>query len=111
MNRICEMLGIRYPIFLGGMAHVSRAPLVAAVSAAGGLGIIGSGGMSPENLREEISAVRRKTDAVFGVNLMLLDPHIDEQVNVVLSEHVPVVTTGAGNPAKYIKDVPRHEWL
>ena len=103
MNRICEMLGIRYPIFLGGMAHVSRAPLVAAVSAAGGLGIIGSGGMSPENLREEISAVRRKTDKVFGVNLMLLDPYIDEQVNVVLSEHVPVVTTGAGNPAKYME--------
>ena len=103
MNRICEMLGIRYPIFLGGMAHVSRAPLVAAVSAAGGLGIIGSGGMSPENLREEIRAVRRKTDTVFGVNLMLLDPYIDEQVNVVLSEHVPVVTTGAGNPAKYME--------
>lgn len=103
MNRICEMLGIRYPIFLGGMAHVSRAPLVAAVSAAGGLGIIGSGGMSPENLREEISAVRRTTDTVFGVNLMLLDPYIDEQVNVVLSEHVPVVTTGAGNPAKYME--------
>lgn len=103
MNRICEMLGIRYPIFLGGMAHVSRAPLVAAVSAAGGLGIIGSGGMSPEDLREEISAVRRKTDTVFGVNLMLLDPYIDEQVNVVLSEHVPVVTTGAGNPAKYME--------
>ncbi|MCK4246454.1 nitronate monooxygenase [Candidatus Bipolaricaulota bacterium] len=103
MNRICEMLGIRYPIFLGGMAHVSRAPLVAAVSAAGGLGIIGSGGMSPESLREEIRAVRRKTDTVFGVNLMLLDPHIDEQVNVVLSEHVSVVTTGAGNPAKYME--------
>ncbi|MEE8194881.1 MAG: nitronate monooxygenase [Candidatus Bipolaricaulota bacterium] len=103
MNRICEMLGIRYPIFLGGMAHVSRAPLVAAVSAAGGLGIIGSGGMSPDNLRKEISAVRRKTDTVFGVNLMLLDPYIDEQVNVVLSEHVPVVTTGAGNPAKYME--------
>jgi len=103
MNRICEMLGIRYPIFLGGMAHVSRAPLVAAVSAAGGLGIIGSGGMSPESLREEIRAVRRKTDTVFGVNLMLLDPYIDEQVNVVLSEHVPVVTTGAGNPAKYME--------
>jgi len=97
------MLGIRYPIFLGGMAHVSRAPLVAAVSAAGGLGIIGSGGMSPESLREEIRAVRRKTDTVFGVNLMLLDPYIDEQVNVVLSEHVPVVTTGAGNPAKYME--------
>jgi enoyl-[acyl-carrier protein] reductase II len=103
MNRICEMLGIPYPIFLGGMAHVSRAPLVAAVSAAGGLGIIGSGGMSPESLREEIRAVRRKTDTVFGVNLMLLDPHIDEHVNVVLSEHVSVVTTGAGNPAKYME--------
>jgi enoyl-[acyl-carrier protein] reductase II len=102
VNRICRLLDIRYPIFLGGMAHVSRAPLVAAVSDAGGLGIIGSGGMSAEILAEQIALVREKTNQPFGVNLMLMDPSIDEQVAVVVREHVPVVTTGAGNPAKYL---------
>ena len=96
------MLGIRYPILLGGMAHVSRAPLVAAVSEAGGLGVIGSGGMPPELLVTQIAEVREKTDRPFGVNLMLMDPNIDEQVEIVIRERVPMVTTGAGNPAKYI---------
>jgi enoyl-[acyl-carrier protein] reductase II len=96
------MVGICYPIFLGGMAHVSRAPLVIAVSEAGGLGIIGAGGMPPEALTEEIAQVRAKTDRPFGVNLMLLDPRIDEQVEVVVVERVPLVTTGAGNPAPYM---------
>ena len=96
------MLDIRYPIFLGGMAHVSRAPLVTAVSDAGGLGIIGSGGMSAEMLAEQIALVREKTNQPFGVNLMLMDPNIDEQVAVVVRERVPVVTTGAGNPAKHL---------
>ena len=102
MNRICEMLGIEYPIFLGGMAHVSRAPLVSAVSAAGGLGIIGSGGTPPDVLAAEIERVREMTDRPFGVNLMLMDPNIDAQVEVVLDAGVAMVTTGAGNPAKYI---------
>jgi len=102
VNRICEMLGIEYPIFLGGMAHVSRAPLVSAVSAAGGLGIIGSGGMPPDVLAAEIERVREMTDRPFGVNLMLMDPNIDAQVEVVLDAGVAMVTTGAGNPAKYI---------
>lgn len=101
-NPICRMLGIRYPIFLGGMAHVSRAPLVAAVSVAGGFGIIGSGGMPPDVLAEQIDDVRRRTDRPFGVNLMLLDPNIEPQLEVVLRERVPMVTTGAGNPALYI---------
>lgn len=101
-NRICQLLDIRYPIFLGGMAHVSRAPLVTAVSDAGGLGIIGSGGMSAETLAEQIALVREKTNQPFGVNLMLIDPNIDEQVTVVVRERVPVVTTGAGNPAKHL---------
>ena len=96
------MLGIRYPIFLGGMAHVSRAPLVVAVSEAGGLGVIGSGGMPPELLVTQIAEVRGRTDRPFGVNLMLMDPNIDEQVEIVIRERVPMVTTGAGNPAKYI---------
>lgn len=102
MNRICQMLGIRYPILLGGMAHVSRAQLVAAVSEAGGLGVIGSGGMPPELLVTQIAEVRGKTDRPFGVNLMLMDPDIDEQVEIVIRERVPMVTTGAGNPSKYI---------
>ena len=101
-NPICRMLGIRYPIFLGGMAHVSRSPLVAAVSAAGGFGIIGSGGMPPDVLAEQIADVRSRTDKPFGVNLMLLDPNIEAQLEVVLNERVTMVTTGAGNPAPYI---------
>ena len=101
-NRICEMLGIRYPIFLGGMAHVAREPLVSAVSNAGGLGIIGAGGMSPEELERQIQLVRKATDRPFGVNLMLMDPKVPELVEVVLSAQVPMVTTGAGNPAKYM---------
>ena len=84
------------------MAHVSRAPLVAAVSDAGGLGIIGAGGMPPGALAEQIVLVREKTDRPFGVNLMLMDPRVDEQVAVVVRERVPVVTTGAGNPAKHL---------
>jgi len=96
------MLGIRYPIFLGGMAHVSRSPLVAAVSAAEGFGIIGSGGMPPDVLAEQIADVRSRTDKPFGVNLMLLDPNIEAQLEVVLNERVTMVTTGAGNPAPYI---------
>ncbi|MCD6136944.1 nitronate monooxygenase [Candidatus Bipolaricaulota bacterium] len=84
------------------MAHVSRAPLVAAVSAAGGLGIIGSGGMPPDVLIEQIRDVRTRTDRPFGVNLMLLDPNIEAQLEVVLRERVTMVTTGAGNPAPYI---------
>ncbi len=103
MNRICDMLGIEYPIFLGGMAHVSRAPLVAAVSEAGGLGIIGAGGMPPDALAAEIVRVRELTDRPFGVNLMLMDPTIDDQVEVVLDARVTMVTTGAGNPARYIE--------
>ena len=101
-NPICKMFGIRYPIFLGGMAHVSRSPLVAAVSAAGGFGIIGSGGMPPDVLAEQIADVRSRTDKPFGVNLMLLDPNIEAQLEVVLNERVTMVTTGAGNPAPYI---------
>ncbi len=101
-NRICSALGITYPIFLGGMAHVSRAQLVAAVSAAGGLGIIGSGGMTPEVLSQEIAEVRQRTDLPFGVNLMLMDANIEAQLEVVLKERVTMVATGAGNPAPYI---------
>jgi len=83
------MLGIRYPILLGGMAHVSRAPLVAAVSEAGGLGVIGSGGMPPDLLVTQIAEVREKTNCPFGVNLMLMDPNIDEQMEHMMSQGLP----------------------
>jgi len=100
-NRICRLLGIRYPIFLGGMAHVAREPLVSAVSSAGGLGIIGAGGMSPEELARQIQLVRKATDRPFGVNLMLMDPKVPELIEVVLSAQVPSaggLLLGSGRP-------------
>jgi len=103
-TRVTELLGIQYPIIQGGMAWVSTAPLVSAVSEAGGLGVIGSGGMSPEELRENIRQVKATTTQPFGVNLMLLSPSINEQIQVVKEEKVPVVTTGAGNPSRLIDD-------
>ena len=103
-TRITELLGIRYPIIQGGMAWVSTAPLVIAVSNAGGLGIIGAGGMSPSELRENIHQVRARTEKPFGVNLMLLSPCINDQIQVVKDEKVPVVTTGAGNPSRLIEE-------
>ncbi|MEN3202503.1 MAG: enoyl-[acyl-carrier-protein] reductase FabK [Atribacterota bacterium] len=106
-TRVTELLGIQYPILQGGMAWVATAPLVAAVSEAGGLGIIGSGGMTGEELREEIRRVRSLTDKPFGVNLMLLSPHIEDQIRVVKEERVPVVTTGAGNPGPLVEDFTR----
>ncbi|MFO8034667.1 MAG: nitronate monooxygenase [Candidatus Bipolaricaulota bacterium] len=102
-NRICALLGIHYPILLGGMAHVSRPPLVAAVSQSGGLGVLASGGLSPEKLEEAISEVRRLTDRPFGVNLMLMDQHVPEQVEVLVRARVPAVATGAGSPARYME--------
>lgn len=102
-SKVAELLGLEYPIFQGGMAWVATAELVAAVSNAGGLGIIGSGSMEPVHLRNEIKKTMQLTDKPFGVNLMLLNPFIDELVEVVVEERVPVVTTGAGNPGKYIE--------
>lgn len=102
VNRISTMLNLRYPVFLGGMAHVSRPPLAAAVSEAGGLGIIASGGMEPAVLEEAIAEVRRLTRRPFGVNLMLMDPLVPEQVEVLVRARVPAVTTGAGSPARHI---------
>ena len=103
-TRVTKLLGIDYPILQGGMAWVSTAPLVAAVSNAGGLGFIGAGGMDADELRENIHQVRIKTEKPFGVNLMLLSPHINEQIEVVKEERVPIVTTGAGNPSRLIDD-------
>lgn len=105
-SRICDILGIRYPVFQGGMAWVADAKLAAAVSEAGGLGIIAAMNMSGELLREEIRKLRAVTDKPFGVNVMLMSPYAAEVAEVVVEERVPVVTTGAGNPVTYMK-----KWL
>lgn len=102
-SRICKILGISYPVFQGGMAWVAEAELAAAVSNAGGLGIIAAMNMDGESLRAEIKKLRTLTDKPFGVNVMLMSPHVDEVAEVVISECVPVVTTGAGNPLPYMK--------
>ncbi len=102
-SKICDILGIEYPVFQGGMAWVADADLAAAVSQAGGLGIIGGMNMNGEQLRTQIKKAREKTDKPFGVNVMLMSPFVNEVVEVIIEEKVPVVTTGAGNPLPFIK--------
>jgi len=99
---ICSLVGIEYPIFQGGMAWISDAKLAAAVSNGGGLGIISAMNAGAEYLRGQIRLARELTDKPFGVNIMLMSPLVDEVARVVAEERVPVVTTGAGNPAKYM---------
>ena len=101
-TRITEMLGIEYPIIQGGMAWVAEHHLAAAVSEAGGLGLIGGANAPGEVVREEIRKARELTDKPFGVNVMLLSPHADDVAKVVVEEGIKVVTTGAGNPEKYM---------
>ncbi|MBM7854398.1 enoyl-[acyl-carrier protein] reductase II [Desulfohalotomaculum tongense] len=101
-TKLCDLLGIEYPILQGGMAWVSTAELVAAVSEAGGLGIIGSGQAPPEWLEEQVSKIRKITNKPFGVNVMLMSPYADQVMDIVIRERIPVVTTGAGNPGKYV---------
>ena len=102
-TRICELLGIRYPIFQGGMAWIADGRLAAAVSAGGGLGIIAAGNAPADYVREQIRIARSITDAPIGVNIMLMSPYADEVAAVVAEERVEVVTTGAGNPSKYMQ--------
>ena len=102
-NRLCELVGIEYPIFQGGMAWVANASLASAVSNAGGLGIIAAMNSNAAQLRAEIEKCRAKTDKPFGVNVMLMSPFADEVAAVVAEERIAVVTTGAGNPSKYMK--------
>ena len=104
-TRITELLEIEYPILMGGMAWAGTPKLAAAVSEAGALGIIGSGAMKPEDLRKAIDEIRKLTNRPFGVNVILVSPWADELVRVCLEEKVPVVTFGAGNPAKYIREL------
>lgn len=103
-SAICEMLGIQYPVFQGGMAWIADGKLAAAVSDGGGLGIIAAGNAPGEYVRTQIQIARNITDKPIGVNIMLLSPFADEVANIVIEEKVQVVTTGAGNPGKYIKD-------
>ena len=100
--KINELLGTEFPIIQGGMANIATGAFAAAVSNAGALGLIGSGGWDGETLRKEIRIAKAATDKPFGVNLMLMNPHIDDLVKVVVEEGVKVVTTGAGNPGKYV---------
>lgn len=101
-SEITELLGIRYPVIQGGMAWVAEHQLAAAVSNAGGLGLIGAASAPPEVVREEIRKARELTDQPFGVNVMLLNPNAEEVAKVVIEEGIKVVTTGAGNPAKFM---------
>ena len=105
-STICEMLGIQYPVFQGGMAWIADGNLAAAVSNGGGLGIIAAGNAPGSYVREQIRIARQKTDKPLAVNIMLMSPFADEVAKVVMEEKVEVVTTGAGNPSRYIK-----EWI
>lgn len=102
-SEICEILGIRYPVFQGGMAWIADGKLAAAVSNGGGLGIIAAGNAPGEYVREQIKIAKSLTDKPVGVNIMLLSPFVAEVAQVVAEEGVQVVTTGAGNPSKYME--------
>ena len=102
-TKLTELLGIEAPIIQGGMAWLGTWELASAVSEAGGLGVIGAGNMPGDLLREQIRQVKAHTKKPFGVNLMLRSPFVEECVAAVCEEKVPVITTGAGNPGKYIE--------
>lgn len=102
--RLNEFLGIKYPIIQGGMANIALGEFAAAVSNAGGLGLIASGGFDAERIREEIKKCRALTDKPFGVNLMLMNPDVDNIAKMLVEEKVDVITTGAGSPEKYVAD-------
>lgn len=106
--KLNEILGIKYPIIQGGMANIAVGKFAAAVSNAGGLGLIGAGGMNAEMLREEIRICRKLTEKPFGVNLMLMHPQVDEMAEIVVEEGIKIVTTGAGMPGKYMKKWKTH---
>lgn len=102
MNRVTELLNIKYPVLEGGMAWVGTAKLAAAVSEAGGLGTIGAGSMTPDILKESIKTIKSLTDKTFAVNIILVNPYANQLVEIAKEENVPVVIFGAGNPGKYI---------
>ena len=103
-SEICDLLGIEYPVFQGGMAWIADGKLAAAVSNGGGLGIIAAGNAPGEYVKEQIKKARELTEKPIGVNIMLMSPFADEVAKVVTEEKVDVVTTGAGNPSKYMNE-------
>ena len=103
MKLLNEILGTRYPIIQGGMANIATGEFAAACSNAGALGLIGSGGMNADSLRDNIRRAKQLTDKPFGVNIMLMHPQVDEFAKIVVEEGVRFVTTGAGNPGKYME--------
>ena len=104
MKLLNEILGTKYPIIQGGMANIATGEFAAACSNAGALGLIGAGGMNAETLRENIHRCKALTDKPFGVNIMLMHPQVEQLAAIAAQEKVAVVTTGAGNPGKYIAD-------
>ena len=109
--RLDKMLGIKYPFIQGGMANIATGEFAAAVSNAGGLGLIGAGGMNTDMLRENIRKCRTLTDKPFGVNLMLMNPEADAMAELLVEENVKIVTTGAGSPAKYMEKWKSNEMM
>lgn len=101
--RLNQILGTEFPIIQGGMAQVATGAFAAAVSNAGALGIIGTGAMNGEMMRKEIETAKSLTDKPFGVNLMMMNPDVEEMAQIIAEEKPSVVTTGAGNPGKYVK--------
>ena len=106
-NELCRLLNIEFPILQGGMAWVATGELAAAVSFAGGLGIIGAGQSPADLIEREINKIQNLTDKPFGVNIMLLSPYAEDIIELVLDKEVPIVTTGAGNPGKYMDNFKR----
>ena len=101
-TRLCELLGIEYPIIQGGMAWVATAELAAAVSNGGGIGLIAAGNAPADVVRAQIQKAKSLTDKPFGVNVMMMSPFVEEVMQVIIEEKPAVVATGAGNPGKYI---------
>ena len=101
--KLNQILGTEFPIMQGGMAQVATGAFAAAVSNAGALGIIGTGAMNGEMMRKEIETAKSLTDKPFGVNLMMMNPDVEEMAQIIAEEKPSVVTTGAGNPSKYVK--------
>mgnify|MGYP000004793805 CR=1 FL=1 len=102
MKKLNEILGTKYPFIQGGMANIATGEFAAACSNAGALGMIATGGWDGDRLRQEIRRAKELTDKPFGVNLMLMSPYADDIAQIILEEDVKVVTTGAGNPEKYM---------
>ena len=107
-NQLCDALGIRYPIILGGLSRIGTAPLIAAVSNAGGVGMLGAGRWSGDKLLKQIQQVRDLCEKPFGVNVPIYADHSEELVDVVIREGIPVVTTSAGNPRRFTDTLKEH---